>query len=118
MIANIEVSGTNYKVEEAFQKYAAKRIGKLDRFLPRQNRQDVVAKIVVTQVNLAHGNRYEISASLDVPGGRVITAKDECSNVFAGIDILEAKLLGQVKKFKAEKINYNKRGILKKLLKK
>jgi ribosomal subunit interface protein len=117
VIENIEVSGVKYKVEEGFKKYATKRIGKLDKFLPKKNRKDVIAKIVVTQVNRTHGNKYEISAALDVPGGKVIAAKDEASNVFAGIDIIEAKLMGQIRRFKTEKINYDKKGFLKKLLK-
>ena len=63
MIENIEVSGSNYKVEPALVKYVEKRIGKLDRHIPRANRKDIVAKIVVTEVNREHGNKYEISAS-------------------------------------------------------
>lgn len=102
MIEKIDISGSNYKVEDAFKKYATKRIGKLDRYLPRGNKKDVVAKVVVTEVNRAHGNKYEISATLEIPGGKVLTAKDECSNVFAGIDILEAKLTGQIRRFKIE----------------
>ena len=47
MIEKIDISGSNYKVEESFQKY-------------------------------------------------------ECSNVFAGIDILEAKLTGQIRRYKIE----------------
>ena len=39
---------------------------------------------------------------MEIPGGKVITAKDECSNVFAGIDIIEAKLKGQIRRFKLE----------------
>lgn len=102
MIEKIDISGSNYKPEESFKKYATKRIGKLDRYLPRDNKKDVVAKIVVTEVNRAHGNKYEISVNLEIPGGKVISAKDECSNVFAGIDILEAKLTGQIRRFKIE----------------
>ena len=109
MIENIDISGSNYKVEESFQKYVHKRIGKLDRYLPRQNRKDVGAKVVVTQVNRDHGNKYEISATLDIPGGKVLNAKEESSNVFAGVDILEAKLMGQIRRFKTEKTNYYKR---------
>ena len=90
MIEKIDISGSNYKPEESFKKYTIKRIGKLDRYLPRGNKKDVVAKIVVTEVNRAHGNKYELSANL------------ECSNVFAGIDILEAKLTGQIRRFKIE----------------
>lgn len=102
MIEKIDISGSNYKVEESFQKYATKRIGKLDRYLPRGNKKDVVAKIVVTEVNRSHGNKYEISVAMEIPGGKVIAAKDECSNVFAGIDILEAKLTGQIRRYKIE----------------
>ena len=112
MIENIDISGSNYDVEESLQKYVQKRIGKLDRYLPRQNRKDLVAKVVVTQVNRDHGNKYEISATLDIPGGKVLNAKDEASNVFAGVDILEAKLTGQIRRFKTEKTNYDKKGFL------
>lgn len=118
MIENIDISGSNYDVEESLQKYVQKRIGKLDRYLPRQNRKDLVAKVVVTQVNRDHGNKYEISATLDIPGGKVLNAKDEASNVFAGVDILEAKLTGQIRRFKTEKTNYDKKGLLKRFLKK
>ena len=118
MIDNIDISGSNYKVEEGFQKYLQKRIGKLDRYLPRQNRKDLVAKVVVTQVDRAHGNKYEISATLDIPGGKTLNAKEDCSNIVAGIDILEAKLMGQSRRFKTEKTNYDKKGLLKRFLKK
>lgn len=102
MIDKIEISGSNYKVSDSFRKYAEKRIGKLDRYLPRGSKKDIVAKIVITEVNRAHGNKYEVSAAMEIPGGKVITARDECSNVFAGVDIIEAKLKGQVRRYKTE----------------
>ncbi len=103
MIDKIEISGSNnYKISDSFRKYAEKRIGKLDRYMPRGSKKDIVAKIVVTEVDRAHGNKYEISAAMEIPGGKVITARDECSNVFAGIDIIEAKLKGQVRRYKTE----------------
>ena len=117
MIENIEISGSNYKVEESFKKYVQKRIGKLDRHLPRENRKDLVAKVVVTEVNREHGNKYEISVSIDVPGGKVLAAKDEAINVYAGIDIIEAKLDGQIRRFKTEKTNH-KKGVFGRLFKK
>ena len=118
MIENIEISGSNYQVEEGFKKYVEKRLGKLDRHLPRNHRKDVVVKVVVTEVDRAHGNKYEISVSMDIPGGKVLAAKDEASNVYAGIDIIEAKLDGQIRRFKTEKTNYDKKGMLNRFLKK
>ena len=102
MIDKIEISGNKYKVEESFKKYATKRIGKLDRYLPRGSKKDIVAKIVVTEVNRSHGNKYEISVAMEIPGGKVIAAKDECSNVFAGVDLVEAKINGQIRRYKLE----------------
>lgn len=118
MIEKIDISGSNFKVEESFKKYVEKRIGKLDRYLPRQHRKDVVAKVVVTQVDRDHGNKYEISVSLNIPGGKVLAAKDEASNIFAGIDIIEAKLTGQIRRYKTENLNYDKKGFLKRFFKK
>ncbi len=102
MIDKIDLSGNNYEISDGFKKYAIKHIGKLDRFLPRGSKKDIVAKVVITEVGKSHNNKYSISVAMEIPGGKVITAKDECSNVFAGIDILEAKLKGQIRRFKLE----------------
>lgn len=118
MIDKIDLSGNNYKVSDSFYKYATKRIGKLDRYLPRANKKDVVAKIVVTEVDKPHNNKYTISVAMEIPGGKVITAKDDCSNVFAGIDILEAKLKGQIRRFKLESTPHLSRKGLKSLFSK
>ena len=71
MIDKIDLSGNNYKVSDSFYKYATKRIGKLDRYLPRANKKDVVAKIVVTEVDKPHNNKYTISVAMEIPGGKV-----------------------------------------------
>ena len=102
MIDKIEITGNKYKIEESFRKYATKRIGKLDRYLPRGSKKDVIAKIVITEVDRSHGTKYEISAAMEIPGGKVIAAKDESSNVYAGVDIIEAKLMGQIRRYKLE----------------
>ena len=117
MIDKIEISGNKYKVEESFRKYAIKRIGKLDRYLPRGSKKDILAKIVVTEVDRAHGNKYEISAAMEIPGGKVIAAKDESSNVYAGIDIIEAKLMAQIRRYKLESTPHLQKNTLKSLFK-
>ncbi|MBQ3469875.1 ribosome-associated translation inhibitor RaiA [Candidatus Saccharibacteria bacterium] len=117
MIDKIEVSGNKYKVEESFRKYATKRIGKLDRYLPRGNKKDVLAKVVVTEVDRAHGNKYEIAAAMEIPGGKVIAARDESSNVYAGIDIIEAKLMGQIRRYKLESTPHLRKNKIKSIFK-
>ena len=70
--------------------------------MPRGFKKDVVAKIVVAEIGKSKGEKYEISVAMDIPGGKVIAARDECSNVFAGVDLVEAKLLGQIRRYKLE----------------
>ena len=102
MIDKIEITGNGYKIEDSFKKYTEKRIGKLDRYLPRGSKKDVVVKVIVTEIGKNKGDKYEISAAMDIPGGKVVAAKDECSNVFAGVDLVEAKLTGQIRRYKLE----------------
>ena len=102
MIEKIEMNSNGYKIEEPLRKYASKRIGKLDRYLPRGYKKGVAAKVMINEVGKNKGERYEISAAIDIPGGKVITAKDECSNLFAGVDLVEAKLGGQIRRYKLE----------------
>ena len=115
MIDKIEITGNKYKVEESLKKYATKRIGKLDRYLPRGSKKDVIAKIVITEVDRSHGNKYEISAAMEIPGGKVLAAKDESSNVYAGVDIIEAKLMGQIRRYKLESTPHLQKSKLKSL---
>lgn len=104
MIDKIELSGNSYKVEEPLRKYAHKRLGKLDRYLPRGFKKNIVIKVVISEIGNSKNKseKYEIAAALDIPGGKMIAARDECSNVFAGMDLVEAKLLGQIRRYKLE----------------
>ena len=102
MIEKIDITGKDYKVEEGLRKYATKRLSKLDRYLPKGAKKDVVVKMVVSEIGKSKGDKYEIVATMEIPGGKVITAKDECSNVFAGVDLVEAKLTGQIRRYKLE----------------
>lgn len=115
MIEKIEITGNDFKVEEGFRKYAEKRLGKLDRYLPRGSKKDVVVKVIVAEIGKSKADKYEISVAMDIPGGKVIAAKDECSNVFAGVDLVEAKLTGQIRRYKLEMQPHRQKRSLKSL---
>lgn len=115
MIDKIEITGNGLKADEVFRKYTKKRIGKLDRYLPRGFKKDVVVKIIVTEIGKSKADKYEISAAMEIPGGKVIAARDECSNIFAGVDLVEAKLTGQIRRYKLEVQPHRKKHSLKNL---
>lgn len=113
MIAHIDITGVgSYELDDTTRKYITKKIGALDRFAPRHARKTITAEVKVAEVNRDKGNKYEVEAIIDVPGKRV-TAKDSTLNVLAAVDIVEAKLASQLKRYKEDLIPHvGKRRIL------
>lgn len=101
MITHIDITGVRYQVDELTKKYVTKKIGRLDRFLPRHARKSVKAEVVLKEVNRANGNKYECDVIIKVPG-KTLTARDTTLNMLAAIDIVEAKLSTQLRKYHDE----------------
>lgn len=95
----IEITGVRYTPDDATKKYVTKKISALNRFLPRHARKTFSAEVVLSEVNRANGNKYECDAKVVVPS-KVITAKDSTMNMMAAVDIVEAKLADQLRKYK------------------
>lgn len=96
---NIDITGVRYTLDEPTKKYVVKKIGALSRFLPRHARKTFSAEVVLKEVNRANGNKYECSAKVIAPS-KVFTATDSTVNMMAAIDIVEAKLADQMRKYK------------------
>ena len=99
MIESIDITGVKYNAGDQIQRYVKKRIARLDRFLPKHARKSVTADVKLKQVNKDHGNKYEAEIIINVPDRR-LTAKDSTVNMFAAVDIVEAKLISQLRKYK------------------
>ena len=113
MIANVEITrvGT-YTPDESTKKYIRKKIGALERLAPRHARKSMRAEVKLDEVNRDKGNKYEVEVLLFVPD-KTIAAKDSTMNVLAAVDIVEAKLAAQLRKYKTENVPHlGKRGIL------
>ena len=112
MIEAIDITGVKYELDETTKKYVAKKIGRLDRYLPRHARKSVKAEVVLKQVNRDHGNKYEAEVILHVPD-KLLTAKDSTVNMLAAVDIVEAKIVTQLRKYKeATMPHVGRRGML------
>lgn len=113
MITHIDITGVGaYALDDTTHRYIIKKIGALDRFVPRHARKTIMADVKVAEVNRENGNKYEVEVLLDLPGRRV-TAKDTTLNALAAIDIVEAKLASQLRRYKEEHLPHvGKRRIL------
>ena len=112
MINLIEITGVKYDVDATTKKYVTKKIARLDRYLPRHARKSASAEVKLKEVNRDHGNKYEAEVILHVPE-KVITAKDSTVNMLAAVDIVEAKLINQLRKYKQTTVPHvGRRGVL------
>lgn len=99
MIASIDITGIKYNVNQRTQRYVMNKVGKLDKYLPLHARKSITADVKLREVNRDHGNKYEAEIILHVPE-KTIMAKDTTLNMMAAIDIVEAKLIAQLRKYK------------------
>ncbi len=112
MIESIEITGEKYDLDETTKKYVMKKIGRLDRFLPRHARKSVAAEVKLRQINGSHGNKYEAEVILHVPD-KILTATDSTLNMLAAVDIVEAKIVAQLHKYKELTVlHVGRRGVL------
>lgn len=112
MIKDITITGLKYELTDTTKKYVEKKIGSLDKYLPRHARKSASADVKITQINNPGGNKYEVEVVINVPD-KVITAKDSTMNALAAVDIVEAKLNGQIRKYKQTSLPHEgRRGLL------
>lgn len=112
MIEAIDITGVKYDVDETTRRYVTKKIGRLDRYLPRHARKSVSADVKLKQINAKHGNKYEAEVIVSLPE-KMLTAKDSTLNMLAAIDIVEAKIITQLHKYKETAVPHvGRRGVL------
>ncbi len=107
MIHHIDKSGLGLELDADVKKYIDRKIGRLDRYMPRHARKTVHADVKLRLTDNKSGNKYECEAMLHLPGGNV-TAKESTLNMFAAVDIVEAKLKNQLRKYKEAHIQHIK----------
>lgn len=107
MITRIDTTGINLELGEDIKKYIHKKVGRLDRYMPRAARKTVHAEAKLRETNNRLGNKYECEVIMHLPGGQV-QAKEATLNMFAAVDIVEAKLKNQLVKYKTAHIAHIK----------
>ena len=103
MIARIDTAGINVDLGDDIKKYIAKKIGRLVKYVPRHARQSVHAEVKLREANNKLGNKYECEVILHLPSAQ-LQAKESTLNMFAAVDIVEAKLKNQLIRYKEEHI--------------
>ncbi len=99
MIAKMEINGVHANIDTDLRKYVEKKIGHLDRFLPRHARESAHAEIKLKEQMIKAKKECTCEVILHLPHD-TITTKETTINMYAAIDIVETRLKNQIKKYK------------------
>lgn len=99
MIKKLQIQGVHMHVDPKLFAYTTRKIGKLDRFISRHARESVHAEIILKEEKVKNKKNNTCEVILYLPG-ETITTKESTINMFAAVDIVEAKLKNLLKKYK------------------
>lgn len=107
MINNLEISGVRFELNNQVKDYVQQKIGGLDKYMPKHERQSVRGEVILSEEEGQSNNRYTCEVRIDVPR-ETVTAKESTINMYAAIDIVEEKVRSQLQKHKDKQENDRK----------
>ncbi len=94
----LDITGLSMQVDESMHKYIVRRLGKLDRLLPRNERELAFAEVRLRETSGEGKNDAYCEVTMHVPGKQLI-AKEVTLNLYAAIDIVYTELKTQITKY-------------------
>ncbi|GAC1369491.1 MAG: hypothetical protein NVSMB39_1360 [Candidatus Saccharimonadales bacterium] len=105
-----EVTARNFEVDDKMSSYVDEKIGGLEKYLPRQVRETAVCNVTLEDdPSGREDNRYVCDAVLTVKGTTMVS-REGTVNIYAAVDIVEAKLKAQLAKYKEKTALEPRRG--------
>jgi ribosomal subunit interface protein len=99
MLQKFEIRGVHTTVDEGLKKYVTKKIGGIDKYLSRHQRQSAHGEVHLKESKAKNNNRCSCEVTLHLPQ-QTIVIKETAINMYAAVDIVEAKLKHQLHKHK------------------
>ncbi len=99
MIDKFEISGVHYDLNPKVKVYATKKLGKIDKFIPRHARESAHMEVFLKEVKIKAKKECVCEVILHLPHDK-LSIQESTINMYAAIDIVETKLKNQIKKYK------------------
>jgi len=99
MLQKFEIQGVHTVVDDNLRKYVSKKIGGVDHYLSRHIRQSAHAEVHLKEGKAKNNTHCTCEVTLHLPHD-TINIKESAFNMYAAVDIIEAKLKQRLKKYK------------------
>ncbi len=96
----LDITARNFEANNKIQTYVVDKIGGLEKYLPRKSREVAAAQVVLEEdPSGREDNRFVCEVVITVPGAKLVS-REGTLNMYAAIDIVEAKLKAQIHTYK------------------
>ncbi len=100
----LDISGQHFELNDKIVEYVQRKIGGLEKYLPKQHMDALRVNVVLAEdAEGREGKHFVCEVIISVPHAEPIQAKEATLNVYAAVDIVEAKLKAQIAKLKARR---------------
>jgi len=99
MLQRYEVQGVHVQVDQRLRAHVDRKIGSLDRYIARQNRDSAHLEVHLKETGKKGNDQARCEVTLHLPHHTIIV-KESAVNLYAAVDIVEAKLKQQLQKYK------------------
>ena len=99
MFAKFELNTVHTSIDPSLKRYVNKKIGGLDKYVPRHSRSSAHVEVHLKESKTKDANGFACEVTLFLPQ-QTLVVKETAPNLFAAVDIAEAKLKLQLKKYK------------------
>jgi putative sigma-54 modulation protein len=99
MLQKFEIRGVHMSLDDNMRKYVNRKIGRLDKYLPRASRPSAHTEVQLKEGKASNNNHCTCEVTMHLPR-ETIVVKESTLNMYAAVDIVEAKLKQQLRKYK------------------
>jgi len=105
----LDITCRNFEADEKLRAYVTAKIGEIEKYLPRRVRKITTAKVrFEDDASGREDNRFVCEVVMTLPGDTLVS-KEGTINMYAAVDIVEAKLKSQVRTYKDKTVNEPRR---------
>ncbi|HEX5744185.1 MAG TPA: ribosome-associated translation inhibitor RaiA [Candidatus Saccharimonadales bacterium] len=99
MFERYEVQGIHTAIDDRLRAHIDRKLGGLDRYIARQNRDAAHLEVHLKETGKKGNAQSRCEVTLHLPHQNIII-KESAVNLYAAVDIVEAKLKQQLQKYK------------------
>ncbi|CAN5351188.1 hypothetical protein BH09PAT4_BH09PAT4_03850 [soil metagenome] len=108
MVQKFEMSATHLELDDRLKKYITRKLGNIDKYLSKHIRPSAHLEVRLKEHKSKGQKQSVCDVTLYLPHD-TIKIRESTQNIFASVDIVEAKLKQQVRRYKESRTDGKRR---------